>query len=141
MRYRKLPVEIEATQWFKRGDHPQDGGECFESGEFKGLLLEGKIVRDFCHPTVPGTNGCRYCDKKMNDHGWIDTREGGHIVCPGDFVITGVKGEHYPCKPDIFALSYEVIDGPQSSKDGSAPDRSNSADEKTGVHTDWRPGD
>ena len=38
----------------------------------------------------------------MNEHGWIDTLEGGHIVCPADWIITGVKGEHYPCKPDIF---------------------------------------
>ena len=39
--------------------------------------------------------------------GWINTLEGGHIVTPGDWIITGVKGEHYPCKPDIFELTYE----------------------------------
>lgn len=33
----------------------------------------------------------------------------GHIVCPGDWVITGVQGEHYPCKPDIFAATYEAV--------------------------------
>jgi len=33
--------------------------------------------------------------------------EGGHIVTPGDWIITGVAGEHYPCKPDIFELTYE----------------------------------
>mgnify|MGYP001589441972 FL=1 len=43
----------------------------------------------------------------MHVHGWIDTLEGGHIVCPGDWVITGVKGEYYPCKPDIFMMTYE----------------------------------
>ena len=43
----------------------------------------------------------------MHDHGWVDTLESGHIVCPGDWVITGVKGDHYPCKPDIFAKTYE----------------------------------
>lgn len=119
MRYRKRPVEIEATQWFKNGDHPNDGGERFEDGEqLKGELLEGKIVRRFCHPQVPAKNGCRYCDKPMRDHGWIDTIEGGHIVCPGDFIITGVKGEMYPCKPDIFALTYEAVDGAQSSEAG-----------------------
>jgi hypothetical protein len=41
--------------------------------------------------------------------GWIFTLEGGHIVTPGDYIITGVKGEHYPCKPDIFALTYEEV--------------------------------
>lgn len=43
----------------------------------------------------------------MHNHGWIDTMEGGHIVCPGDWIITGVKGENYPCKPDIFETTYE----------------------------------
>jgi hypothetical protein len=42
----------------------------------------------------------------MNDHGWIDTLEGGHNVCPGDWIITGIKGENYPCKPDIFQATY-----------------------------------
>jgi len=43
----------------------------------------------------------------MHVHGWIDTLEGGHIVCPGDWIITGVAGENYPCKPKIFAATYE----------------------------------
>jgi len=37
----------------------------------------------------------------------IETLEGEHIVSPGDWIITGVKGEHYPCKPDIFEMTYE----------------------------------
>jgi len=37
----------------------------------------------------------------------IDTLEGSHQVTEGDFIITGVKGECYPCKPDIFELTYE----------------------------------
>jgi hypothetical protein len=41
---------------------------------------------------------------------WIDTLEGGHIVTPGDYIITGIKGEHYPCKPDIFLATYEPVD-------------------------------
>jgi len=39
--------------------------------------------------------------------GYVKTLEGGHLVTPGDWIITGVKGEHYPCKPDIFAQTYE----------------------------------
>ena len=39
----------------------------------------------------------------------IDTLEGGHVVTPGDWIIIGVKGERYPCKPDIFALTYEPM--------------------------------
>jgi len=41
--------------------------------------------------------------------GWIDTLEGGHVVTPGDYIIEGVKGEFYPCKPDIFELTYEPL--------------------------------
>lgn len=37
----------------------------------------------------------------------IATLEGSHWVTVGDYVIRGVKGEHYPCKPDIFAATYE----------------------------------
>ena len=42
--------------------------------------------------------------------GYIETLEGRHIVSPGDWVITGIKGEKYPCKPDIFELTYEQIE-------------------------------
>ena len=45
----------------------------------------------------------------MHTHGWIDTLEGGHIVCPSDWIIEGVKGEFYPCKPDIFEQTYELV--------------------------------
>jgi hypothetical protein len=37
----------------------------------------------------------------------IETLEGVHLASPGDWVIRGVKGEYYPCKPDIFAMTYE----------------------------------
>lgn len=39
----------------------------------------------------------------------IDTLEGNHEVTPGDWIITGVKGERYPCKPDIFKMTYESV--------------------------------
>ena len=39
----------------------------------------------------------------------IHTLEGDMIVGDGDYVITGVKGERYPCKPDIFELTYELV--------------------------------
>ena len=105
----KKPVVVEATQWFKNGDHPDDGTEAFEEGEFKGELLEGKIVRYYRTPSLDGQNHCKRCDKIMHIHGWIDTLEGGHIVCPEDYIITGVEGEYYPCKPDIFKQTYEKL--------------------------------
>ena len=40
----------------------------------------------------------------------IKTLEGDMIAQKGDYIITGVKGEEYPCKPDIFELTYERID-------------------------------
>lgn len=108
-RYRKKPVVIEATQWFKNGDHPEDGTERFIDGKYAGELYEGKVVRYFRHPSYQGSCKCERCGKIMHEHGWIDTFEGGHIVCPGDFIITGVKGERYPCKPDIFMATYESV--------------------------------
>lgn len=119
-KYRKKPVVIEATQWFKNGDHPldysvthvgydKDLDDCREyppeEREAKGW--EGDVVRYYRHPSVSGESLCQHCGETMHVHGWIDTLEGGHIVCPGDWIITGVKGERYPCKPDIFEATYE----------------------------------
>lgn len=109
MKYRKLPVEIEATQWFKNGDHPEDDREIFQDDGGKDFLGEGKAVRYYRSPSIDGNVECQHCGKIMHDHGWIDTLEGGHIVCPADWIITGVKGETYPCKPDIFEQTYEAV--------------------------------
>lgn len=40
----------------------------------------------------------------------ISTLEGTMLANPGDWIITGVKGERYPCKPDIFAATYEQVE-------------------------------
>lgn len=88
-RFRKKPVVIEASQWFRHGDHPmvKPASMPQAAGVAPGVLWE-------------------HC-------GWISTLEGGHVVSPGDW-ITGVKGEHYPCKPDIFAATYEAVEpGPR----------------------------
>ena len=103
-KFKKKPVVIEATQWLKNRDHPEDYSENSDGSE-----REGKVVRYYRTPAMDGQQFCRYCSVKMHDHGWIDTLEGGHIVCPGDWIITGVQGERYPCKPDIFAETYEEI--------------------------------
>lgn len=118
MKFRKKPVVIEAFQWFKNGDHPEDYAkdvEGMEGGEMKTFPAayckeqgwEGQVVRYFRHPEIPGTQVCSKCGHTMHEHGWIDTLEDGHNVCPGDWIITGVKGERYPCKPDIFASTYD----------------------------------
>ena len=91
--YRKKPLVIRAYRWFKVSKY-----------------VEG-VIRDvgyYRHPDVPGTQECKHCGRLMHDHGWIDTLEGGHTVCPGDFSITGIAGEKYPCKPNIFSATYEA---------------------------------
>lgn len=106
--FRKKPLLVEATQWWKNGDHPEDP---------KGTEVEGKVVRYFRHPAVPGETICRHCSIRMHEHGWIDTKQGGHTVCPGDWIITQpgtVPVEYYPCKPDIFAATYDACTGPFS---------------------------
>lgn len=135
MKYRKKPVVIDATPWFKNGDHPEDGDERFPpkmpppnpfvtvasdengsasdpryTGEFAGELFEGKVVRYFRRPDESGSQACRHCAQTMHVHGWIDTKGGGHIVCPGDFIVTGVHGERYPVKPEILAVTYEPVE-------------------------------
>ena len=39
----------------------------------------------------------------------IKTLEGEHIASPGDYIIKGIKGEFYPCKPDIFEKLYRIV--------------------------------
>lgn len=111
MKYRKKPVVIEATQWHKNGDHPQDDVmRPFEdTGKTPTEPREGAVVRYYRHPSVAGDSPCEQCGQRHHVHGWIDTLEQGHRVCPGDWIITGVKGERYPCKPDIFAATYEAV--------------------------------
>lgn len=106
-KFRKPPIEIDATQWFKSGDHPLDDRETFDTGDGP-FLGEGKIVRYYRRPECDGNDICKHCGCIMHIHGWIETLEGGHIVCPGDWIITGVAGEHYPCKPSVFAETYEA---------------------------------
>lgn len=107
-KFRKKPVVIEAVQWFKNGDHPKDECEWFDAdkGPFQG---EGKLVRYYRTPDCDGQIPCKKCGIIMHIHGWIDTLEGGHIVCPSDWIITGVKSEHYPCKAEIFDQTYERV--------------------------------
>ena len=47
----------------------------------------------------------------------IETLEGWHHANYGDYIIRGVKGELYPCKPDIFDMTYEAVNGKQTNAD------------------------
>lgn len=112
--YRKLPVVVWACRWWKNGDHPDDDCHLITTRDgIEPFQSEGKVVRYFRSPQrhLHGHLYCDKCKRLYHDHGWIDTLEGGHIVCPGDFIITGVQGERYPCKPDIFEQTYELVEG------------------------------
>lgn len=93
-KYRKKPVEIEAFEFCK--DFMKVGANC------KGVPDWGISAYD---------DGVIYFDDK--DECFIKTLEGDHHVSVGDYIIQGVKGELYPCKPDIFEVTYEKV-GPLS---------------------------
>lgn len=105
MKFRKKPIIIEAEQWFKvtydreakHGITPED------------MPIYHLSVGFFRRPDLTGDSECKHCNNIMHNHGWIDTFEGGHIVCPNDWIITGIKGEKYPCKPNIFKETYEEV--------------------------------
>jgi len=105
--FRKRALVVEATQWFKNGDHPEDGDEVFESGVYKGDPLEGEVVRYYRTPELDGTEVCSYCNKTMHQHGWLDTPLGKDVVCPGDWVVTGEGCIRFSLKDDVFQAMYE----------------------------------
>jgi hypothetical protein len=118
MKFREKPVVVTAHRWFKNGDHPEDNAtEMFDypNGQRPSVIREGKVVRYYRHPDDDDLRLCQHCGVRMHDHGWIDTRddghivEGGHIVCPGDWVVTGAAGEKFPCKPGVFDATYEAV--------------------------------
>ena len=52
-----------------------------------------------------------YIDFTKNESGLIiKTLEGEHIVSVGDYIIKGIEGEFYPCKPNIFEKTYELLE-------------------------------
>lgn len=80
MKYRKLPVEIEAVQFTGKN---------------------GTEVLRFMFPDIE--------PDAQASVDTIKTLEGDMHVSVGDFIIRGVNGEYYPCKPDIFAKTYETV--------------------------------
>ena len=94
-KYRKKPIEIEAVQFTGDNEH--------EIAKFMGVPITGLQMSV---DNVLRTDG----DYKENTHIYIHTLEGTMIVNCGDFIIRGVKGEFYPCKPDIFNETYEGVD-------------------------------
>lgn len=89
MKFRKKPVVIDAIQW--------DGTK---SGK-------NRITNAFPNIITVAQSGHLHKDEMYL---WeIGTLEGKHIVSKGDWIIKGIKGEFYPCKPDVFAATYEHV--------------------------------
>lgn len=103
MKFRKKPVVIDAVQWnVPVAGLPRNAREC----------ADHPAVRPTDYMEVHKLLGTSGCSRELPYWDWsvmgmIDTLEGQHVVIPGDWIITGVNGEHYPCKPDIFAATYE----------------------------------
>jgi hypothetical protein len=91
-KYRKKPVVVEAIQW--------TGSNLEEIRNFVGSDLIEEYVEFF--------DIKRTLNKMLVDIA-IDTLEGTMRVDYGDYIIEGVKGEFYPCKPDIFLKTYEEV--------------------------------
>lgn len=90
MKFRKRPVIVEADQFFRTGR---------ESLPFQN---DGAPLQFGC--SCGENAACSLCDQF-----WIQTLEGPLKVSDGDWIIKGVAGEFYPCKPDIFVRTYEPM--------------------------------
>jgi hypothetical protein len=93
--YRKRPVEIQAIRW--------SGRNLKQVIDFTGL-----------HPSAEKWTWDEYEEVVRTKGFKLFSLEGPHIVSVGDYVIRGVKGEHYACKPDIFWLTYQRATTPSS---------------------------
>lgn len=87
-KYRKKPVVIEAFQLPVKDDYELDGFHAW---------CDRVGFTDF--------------ESGRDETLIIPTLEGDHTAQPGDWIIKGVAGEFYPCKPDIFAATYEKVEG------------------------------
>ena len=91
MKYRKKPVEVEAFCWTGDMDQTEDPEWIVEA--IRDGIVRLKLGNDMRSPYME-----------------IETLEGTHIALLGDYIIRGVAGEIYPCKPDIFERTYEEVE-------------------------------
>ncbi|SHY98543.1 Uncharacterised protein [Mycobacteroides abscessus subsp. abscessus] len=97
-RFRKKPVEIEAMQW-PDGDDDSYDAQCQRAAIHRWIWGNGGktwvVIRKHAEPDV---------------HVVVETLEGNMRIGNGDWIIRGVAGEFYPCKPDIFEQTYDPLD-------------------------------
>lgn len=89
MKYKKKPVIIDAFQWTGRPEQEDDPEWILNAINTGDAWFEN-----------PGTDNVKLM---------IRTLEGTHEATVGDYIIRGIKGEIYPCKPDIFLATYEPV--------------------------------
>ena len=100
MKYRKKPVVIDAIQW--TGTNKREMFDFLTNSN----RLEAYMTSDF-----PIVSDNFYIDHQKAPGGLvIKTLEGEHLANIGDYIIKGVHGEFYPCKPDIFKETYEEVE-------------------------------
>lgn len=85
-KFRKRPVVITAEQWWPGLDVP-------------GVVMRTPVIGGRGHGRIEG-----------QPQPAVETLEGVMWVSPGDWIVTGVKGEQYPVKPDIFEATYEPVE-------------------------------
>lgn len=110
MKFRKRPVVVEAMLIEADDDNRNaDGSESFLDPNREAIArISGWMLG----------NGFR--DFKVHGDGpfgiAVRTLEGTMVADPGDWIIRGVQGEFYPCKPDIFEATYEPVSGAESER-------------------------
>jgi hypothetical protein len=92
-KYRKLPVVVEAIQW--TGMNSNDIANFVVGVDLVCDISDGAWQHNIAPPIITME---------------IKTLEGSHICTIGDFIIKGVNGEFYPCKPDIFRKTYVLVE-------------------------------
>lgn len=85
-RYRKRPVEVDAIEFTDHGELDAWLADTIGRDKFMFLVSPDRISLK------------------------IDTPEGTMTAHPGDWIIRGIAGECYPCKPDIFTATYEAVE-------------------------------
>ena len=95
MKYRKKPVVVNAVQM-----PDEETWDNYRAGHTVDVTKLLAVVDFFPED---------YVFQELDAGLVIKTLEGDHLARPGDWIIKGVKGEFYPCKPDIFAATYEEV--------------------------------
>ena len=95
IKYRKKPVIIEAVEYTPENKH---------------------LAVNFCHGQITNDK-VSDDDNDVTEYIRIDTLEGSMLASVGDYIIKGVQGEFYPCKPDIFHATYDIMTAKPSDTD------------------------